>query len=218
MKIGILGTGMVGEALASKLAAGGYEVMMGSRDAKNPKALAWAAKAGGKACAGSFADAAGFGDILFNCTHGDASVAALNMAGADKIGSKVLVDVANPLDFSKGMPPSLFVCNTGSLGEQIQKAFPKARVVKAFNTLSAAVMVNPGLVPGEHNVFLCGNDAEAKAQVGKLFTEAFGWPSKSLVDVGDITAARGTEGLLLLWIRLFGKFGNPAFNFHIAKG
>lgn len=218
MKIGICGTGMVGEALASKLTAGNHEVMMGSRDAANPKALAWAAKAGVKACVGTFADAASFGEIVFNCTSGMASVQALKSAGAAALGNKILIDVANPLDFSKGMPPSLSVCNTDSLGEQIQREFPNARVVKAFNTMSCNIMVEPGLVPGDHNVLLAGNDAGAKSEVSKLLEEAFGWKMNAIIDVGDITAARGTEALLLLWIRLYGKFGSPNFDFHIARG
>lgn len=218
MKIGICGTGMVGEALAGKLAAGNYEVMMGSRDAANPKARAWAAGAGAKACAGTFADAAAFGEIVFNCTAGMASLQALKSAGAAALGGKILIDVANPLDFSKGMPPSLSVCNTDSLGEQIQRAFPEARVVKALNTMSCSLMVEPGLVPGDHNVFMAGNDAGAKSEVSKLLVEAFGWKMNALIDVGDITAARGTEALLLLWIRLYGKFGSPNFDFHVARG
>jgi predicted dinucleotide-binding enzyme len=218
MKFGILGTGMVGEALATKLAANGHEVMMGSRDAANPKAKAWAAKAGAKACTGSFAEAARFGEVLFNCTSGMASLQALKSAGADALASKVLVDVANPLDFSKGMPPSLSVCNTDSLGEQIQREFPKARVVKALNTLAASLMVDPTGVAGDHSLFLAGNDAGAKSEVSRLLTDDFGWKPVNLIDVGDITAARGTEGLLLLWIRLYGKFGSANFNFHVVRG
>jgi predicted dinucleotide-binding enzyme len=216
MKIGVLGTGMVGQAIATKLAALGHAVTMGSRTAGNEKAVAWAAQAGAKAAHGTFTAAAAHGDIVFNCTNGMGSLAALEAAGASHLAGKVLVDVANPLDFSKGFPPSLTVCNTDSLGEQIQRAYPAARVVKALNTLNANLMVNPALVPGAHDVFICGNDAEAKSAVTAILREGFGW--RHVIDLGDITNARGTEMLLPLWVRLFGKFGDANFNWHIARG
>lgn len=218
MKIGILGTGMVGDSLGTKLVALGHEVMMGSRTANNEKALAWVKKAGGKAKAGTFADAARFGEILFNCTSGTASLSALKMAGAEALGDKVLVDVANPLDFSKGMPPTLFVSNTDSLGEQIQREFPKVKVVKGLNTLNCYLMVDATLVPGDHNLFICGNDAAAKEKVTKLLVENFKWKAANILDMGDITSARATESLLPIWIRLWGKFQNPNFNFHMVQG
>src|SRR3954470_2205060 len=137
MKLGVFGTGMVGSTIATKLAQLGHEVKMGSRAAGNAKAVEWAKAAGGKASQGTFADAAAFGEVLFNCTSGGASLAALQAAGATNLAGKVLVDVSNPLDFSKGMPPTLSVCNTDSLGEQIQRAFPDAKVVKALNTVNA---------------------------------------------------------------------------------
>ncbi len=215
MKIGILGTGMVGETIGTKLAALGHEVVMGSRTAANEKAVAWAKTAGPRARPGTFADAAAHGEIVFNCTGGMVSLDALKLAGAANLKGKVLVDVANPLDFSKGMPPSLSVCNTDSLGEQIQRAFPEARVVKALNTLNCELMVNPAKLPGEHDLFICGNDAGAKAAVVKLLKEGFGW--KHVLDLGDITAARGTEMILPIWLRIMGAVGGPNFNFHIAR-
>jgi predicted dinucleotide-binding enzyme len=218
MKIGILGTGMVGEALAGKLVKNGHEVKMGSRQAGNEKAKAWAAGAGRLASEGSFADAAAFGEIVFNCTSGGHSLEALQAAGAANLRAKVLVDVANPLDFSKGMPPTLSVCNNDSLGEQIQRAFPEAKVVKALNTLNAYLMVDPSSLGGEHDLFIAGNDAWAKAKVTELLVEEFGWKAGAIRDCGDISAARGTEGILLLWIRLFGGFGHPNFNFHLNVG
>lgn len=215
MKIGILGSGIVGATLGSKFVEVGHEVKMGSRESNNEKGAAWVKSVGVRASQGTFADAAVFGELLFNCTSGTGSLAALQAAGAKNLSGKILIDVANPLDFSKGMPPSLTVCNTDSLGEQIQRAFPDAKVVKALNTLSATVMVNPGLVPGEHNLFICGNDAGAKGRVSDLLRESLGW--KSVLDVGDISAARGTEATLLLWVRLYGKFQTPNFNWHIAR-
>jgi predicted dinucleotide-binding enzyme len=214
MRIGILGTGDVGGRLGTKLVSLGNDVRMGSRTAPNPKAAGWAKANGSKASAGTFADAAKFGELVFNCTAGSASLEALKMAGADNLRGKVLVDVANPLDFSKGMPPTLTVCNTDSVGEQIQRAFPDAKVVKALNTMSNELMVNPQLVPGEHDTFLCGNDPQAKAKVVEIL-RAFGW--KSPVDLGDITAARGMEMMLPVWVRLMGTLQTRNFNFKIAK-
>jgi predicted dinucleotide-binding enzyme len=140
---------------------------------------------------------------------------ALTAAGAGNLAGKVLVDVSNPLDFSKGFPPSLLVCNADSLGEQIQRAFPDAKVVKALNTLSAPLMVNPAALAGEHDLFICGNDPGAKAQVTEVLRRWLGW--KNILDMGDITAARGTEAILLLWVRLYGQLQTPHFNWHIAR-
>jgi 8-hydroxy-5-deazaflavin:NADPH oxidoreductase len=215
MKIGVLGTGTVGETIASKLVALGHEVCMGSRSAGNEKAAAWAAKAGATASAGTFADCARYGEVLFNCTKGGASLEALRLAGAEALGTKVLVDVANPLDGSKGFPPSLAVCNTDSLGESIQREFPRLRVVKALNTINCKVMVEPARIPGVHAVFMCGNDAGAKEQVGKMLREWFGW--KQVLDLGDITNARGTEMYLPLWVRLYGVMKTADFNVHVVK-
>ncbi|WNG58127.1 NADP oxidoreductase [Archangium gephyra] len=215
MKIAVLGTGMVGETIGSKLVALGHEVKMGSRSANNEKAAAWVKKAGAKASQGTFADAAAFGELLFNCTSGSGSLEALNTAGKENLEGKILLDLSNPLEFSKGMPPTLFVSNTDSLGEQIQRAFPELKVVKTLNTINANVMVDPALIPGEHAVFVSGNDAEAKGQVKRLLTEWFGWTQ--VIDLGDITTARGTESYLPLWLRLWGAMGTPDFNIQIVK-
>jgi 8-hydroxy-5-deazaflavin:NADPH oxidoreductase len=218
VRIGVLGTGVVGNTIASKLIERGHEVKMGARSRGNEKADAWVRVAGERATAGSFADAAEFGEVLFNCTSGVGSLDALHAAGAERLGNKILIDLANPLDFSKGMPPSLSVVNTDSLGEQIQRAFPNVRVVKTLNTLNHLMMVNPQMVAGDHNIFVSGNDADAKQQVVNWLGEWFGWRADQIIDVGDITTARGTEMLLPLWVRLFMKFQTPAFNWHIARG
>jgi len=215
MKIGVLGTGMVGQAIAGKLVALGHEVTMGSRTADNPKASEWSGGAGERASNGTYADAAAFGELVFNCTAGAGSLEALAAAGADNLRGKILVDVANPLDFSKGMPPSLFVSGDDSLGEQIQRAYPDTHVVKTLNTINCQLMVDPGKVPGDHVVFVSGNDAGAKSRVTSLLTEGFGW--KQVLDLGDISTARGTEAYLLLWLRLWGAIGNADFNITIAK-
>lgn len=205
---------MVGTTLGSKLVQVGHEVKMGSRSVSNEKAVEWAKQNGARASFGTFADAASFGEVVFNCTAGTVSLAALNSAGKENLKGKIVIDVANPLDFSKGMPPTLSVSNTDSLGEQIQRAFPSAKVVKALNTMNCKVMVEPSLVPGEHDAFVCGNDAEAKAKVEQIL-KSFGW--KSIIDLGDISAARGCEMLLPFWMRLYSHFPNQAFNFRIAR-
>lgn len=214
MKIAVLGTGMVGKAIGGKLAAMGHSVTMGSRTADNTEAAAFSKSAGDKASHDTFEKASSDAEIIFNCTKGENSLEALQMAGSANLANKILVDVANALDFSKGMPPSLSICNTDSLGETIQRTFPAAKVVKVFNTMNCQVMVNPSLVPGEHDIFMCGNDAGAKAEIHKMLVD-IGW--KNIIDLGDITAARGTEQLLPIWVRLMGTLGTPMFNFHIAR-
>jgi predicted dinucleotide-binding enzyme len=211
MRIGVLGTGMVGQAIGTKLVSLGHEARMGSRQAGNEKAVAWQDEAGDGASEGSFADAAAFGELVFNCTAGAASVDALEAAGRENLDGKVLVDVANPLDFSRGMPPTLAFCNDDSLGERIQAAFPQARVVKALNTMNCAVMVDPARVPGDHVVFVSGEDKDAKAEVAGLL-ESFGWPPERIVDLGGIRAARGTEMYLPLWLTLYGRLETGDFN------
>ena len=215
MKLAVLGTGDVGHRIANKLVALGHDVMMGSRTPDNAKATAWAAEAGDRACHGTFADAAAYGQWVFNCTSGAATLAVLQAAGADNLAGKILVDLSNPLDFSRGFPPRLSVCNDDSLGEQIQAAHPRAKVVKTLNTLANPIMVDPSLVPGDHDLFVSGNDAEAKQAVTRFLVEELGW--KSVIDLGDITTARGTEAWLLLWTRLFAALGTPEFNLAIVR-
>ncbi|HKP90996.1 MAG TPA: NAD(P)-binding domain-containing protein [Thermoleophilaceae bacterium] len=214
MRIGVLGTGVVGQTIATKLVELGHEVTMGARSAGSEKAVEWASGAGDGAAEGSFADAAAHGELVFNCTAGTASLDALRAAGAEELRGKVLVDVANPLDFSGGMPPTLSVCNDDSLGEQIQREFPDARVVKTLNTVNAAVMVSG--IAGS-NIFVCGDDAAAKEEATRLLGD-FGWPAESVIDLGGIDAARGAEMYLPLWLRLMGATGTPAFNIGVVRG
>jgi 8-hydroxy-5-deazaflavin:NADPH oxidoreductase len=206
---------MVGQALAGKLVSLGHEVRMGSRQAGNDKAVAWAEGAGDRGSEGTFADAARFGEVVVNATAGGASLDALTAAGAENLAGKPLIDVANPLDFSAGMPPTLLVCNTDSLAEQIQRAFPDAMVVKTLNTVNAGVMVAPQVVPGGHTIFVSGNDAGAKARVVELL-ESFGWPAEDIMDLGDLSAARGMEMYLPLWLRLFGASGTGQLNIKVV--
>jgi predicted dinucleotide-binding enzyme len=214
MRIGVLGTGIVGRTLGSALLSNGHEVRLGSRAAGNEAAVAWAQEIGGPASEGTFADAAGFGELVINATAGAASLDALALAGAEQLAGKVLVDVSNPLDTTHGMPPTLTVCNDDSLAEQIQRAFPDVRVVKTLNTVTAAVMVDPALVPGTHTIFVAGDDAGAKAEVSGLLRE-LGWPAESILDLGAIAAARGMEMYLPLWLRLWGATGTAVLNVEV---
>ena len=214
MKIAVFGTGMVGNSIATKLAKLGHEVKMGSRAAGNAKAVEWAKANGAKASQGSFSEAAAFAELAFNCTLGAGSLEAVQ-AAKEELAGKILVDVSNPLDFSKGMPPTLFVCSTDSLGEQIQRALPDTKVVQTLNTVNANLMVDASLVKGDHDMFMCGNDAGAKGQVKEILTGWFGW--KNVIDLGDVTAARAQEAYLLLWVRLYGALQTPTFNIHVAR-
>jgi predicted dinucleotide-binding enzyme len=230
MKIGIFGTGGVGRTIAAKLKSLGHDVMLGTRDTQATLARTEGGPPSGVGAAfkdwhaengsiklGTHAEAAAHGELLINATNGGGSMEALTLAGAENLGAKTLLDISNPLDFSKGMPPTLFVCNDDSLGERIQKAFPTLRVVKGLNTLTAGLMVAPALLPERTNIFLSGNDATAKEEVRAVLRQ-FGWTDADMIDMGDITSARGTEQILPIWIRLWGAIGTPMFNFRIVKG
>jgi predicted dinucleotide-binding enzyme len=216
MRIGVLGTGTVGQTLAGKLVELGHEVRMGSREAGNENAVEWAREAGEGASEGTFADAAEFGELLLNATGGKVCLQALDMAGAENLAGKVLIDVSNALDFGGGRPPVVGAAVDDSLGERIQAAFPDARVVKALNTMNASLMVAPGSLEESTNVFVCGDDDAAKAQVIELL-ETFGWLSGDIIDLGDISAARGAELYVALWVRLMGSLGTPAFNIRVVR-
>lgn len=216
MRIGVLGTGMVGQAIAGRLVELGHDVVMGAREAANPKAADWVAQhPAGRA--GSFADAAGHAELVVNATAGARSLAALAAAGgAETLAGKVLVDVSNPLDQSR-TPIGLTVVDTDSLGEQIQRAYPGARVVKTLNTVNADVMVHPERVPGEHTIFVAGDDPDAKRVVRGLLA-GFGWPEGGILDLGGIQAARGMEMYLPLWLSMMGALGTVRFNVHVVRG
>ncbi|WP_329185209.1 NADPH-dependent F420 reductase [Actinacidiphila glaucinigra] len=225
MRYAVLGTGAVGRTVAARLASLGHEVVIGTRDPKatlartepdgygNPPFAEWLAYHD-RIRLETFAGAAAWGEEVVNTTSGDGSLAALEAAGTANLAGKVLIDIANPLDFSQGVPPSLNPVNTDSLGEQIQRAFPEAKVVKTLNTMNCQIMVDPARVPGEHTVFVSGDDAGAKQVVTDLLV-SFGWPESSVLDLGDISTARGTEMLLPIWLRLWGALGHADFNFHI---
>jgi 8-hydroxy-5-deazaflavin:NADPH oxidoreductase len=227
MKIAILGTGTVGQTLAAKLDSIGHDVTIGTRDpaetlardAKdaygNPPYKVWAA-AHPRIRLDTLANAAAHGETILNALSGAGSLPGLELAGEANLDGKILLDIANPLDFSNGMPPSLFVSNTDSLGEQIQKRFPKTRIVKALNTVSAHLMVDPGqLAGGDHTMFVSGDDPAARRQVTSWLTEWFGW--RDVIELGDISTARGTEQLLPLWVRTWGALKTPMFSFRVVR-
>jgi predicted dinucleotide-binding enzyme len=227
MRVGILGTGIAGQSIAGRLAELDHEVVVGTRDPAttlarhephpvygNPPFRVWHEQHPSVKLA-TFADTAAHGELLVNATAGAASLDALRQAGEPNLDGKLLLDIANPLDFSRGMPPSLLVANTDSLGERIQRAFPAAKVVKTLNTMNALIMVNPRqLADGDHHVFVCGDDLEAKTQTTELLT-GFGW--RNVIGLGDITAARATEMVLPIWLRLMGALQTPAFNFKVVR-
>jgi predicted dinucleotide-binding enzyme len=228
MKIAVLGTGMVGRALSSRLAGLGHDVAIGTRDVDTTLSAAEPDRMGNVPFAQwhadhsevrllTFADACVHGEVIVNATAGGVSLAALEAAGADSLAGKVLMDVANTLDFSQGMPPILAVVNTDSLGEQIQRAFPDTRVVKTLNTMNASVMVDPSRVPGDHDVFVAGEDTDAKETVKGLLRE-FGWKDDNIVELGGIRSARGTEMYLPLWLSLFGVLGTADYNIKVVRG
>ncbi len=220
MKIGVLGSGVVGQTIASKLIHLGHEVMMGSREEANPNAVAWANKENVKkdttskrALFGTFANASAFGEIVFNCTLGTASLEALVKAGAANLKGKILIDTANPLDYSPGFW-TLTVCNTDSLGEQIQRAFPETFVVKTLNTVNGNVMVDPNKLQEQTTIFVSGNSADAKAAVSRYLREWFGW--RSIIDLGDITTSRAVEMYVTLWRTLRLATNSQRFNIKVV--
>jgi predicted dinucleotide-binding enzyme len=226
VRFGILGTGMVGKTIAARLDGLGHEVMVGTRDPEGTASHAEPDAYGNTPFSvwqeehpevklATFSEAAAQGEMVVNATSGTVSMQVLELAGETNLNGKILIDVANPLDFSKGMPPTLSVSNTDSLGEQIQRRFPEARVVKTLHTMNAYLMVDPAqLAEADHTVFVSGDDAEAKASVTELL-RSFGWTD--IIDLGDITTARGTEMLLPIWLRLFGALQKPTFNFKIVR-
>ena len=226
MKIAVFGTGTVGRTMAAGLVSLGHSVIIGTRDpAKtlaqtepdrmgNPPFSAWKEQ-NPQVTLGTFAEAAAQGELLVNATNGSGSVAAMSAAGAENLSGKVLLDISIPLDFSSGMPPSLFVSNTDSLAEQIQRAFPGTKVVKSLNTVTAALMVNPRQIGGgDHSMFVSGNDSAAKDAVCDLL-RSFGWTD--IIDLGDLTAARGMEMYLPLWLRLWGAVGTGMLNVRVVR-
>ncbi|QNN54427.1 NADPH-dependent F420 reductase [Nocardioides mesophilus] len=214
MKIAVLGTGSAGRALAGRLAELGHTVSLGTRDPDVTRARPEHTDLPGVRLA-TFADAASGAEVVVNATNGAATLDVLAAVGEENLAGTVLVDVANPLDFSAGFPPSLSVKDTDSLGEQVQRAFPVARVVKSLNTMNAALMVHPERIGGgDHTVFVAGDDADAKAVVTGLLTEL---GHTDVLDLGGLSAARGTEMLLPLWLRIMQALGTAEFQIKVVR-
>lgn len=215
-KIAVLGTGMVGNTIASKLIQLGYEVKMGSRTANNEKAVAWVSANGKNAALGTFADAAKFGEIIFNSTKGDIALEVMQQAGAKNLSGKILIDVSNPLDFSTGMPPTLIpaLSNTNSLGEEIQKLLPQTHVIKTLNIVNCEVMVDAAKCGGDATMFVAGNNNEAKKEVEKILQQ-FGW--KDIIDLGDIKHSRSIEMMLPIWLSVYMATQNGYIGFKIVR-
>jgi predicted dinucleotide-binding enzyme len=215
MNVAVFGTGMVGETIANALLGLGHAVTLCSRAADNPRANAWKAGAAGAAAAGTFADGAAAADIVFLCLKGE-HVEEVVAGLASALSGKILIDLTNPLDFSKGMPPTLFVSGDDSLGERIQRAAPQARVVKTLNTVNANLMVAAGsLAQGQHTMLISGDDNDAKASVIRDFLTPFGWTD--VIDLGGIAMARGQEAWMPVWLRLWGALKTPAFNMLVVR-
>ena len=215
MRIGILGTGMVGEALADKCVERGHDVMMGSRSASGDSVTRWAQASGGRA--GTFEEAAAFGDLVISCLNGAIALETIQAIEPAALAGKILIDVSNPLVPLEGSTyPTLKYGTDNSLGEELQAALPETRVVKALNTLNCKVMVEPTRAPGDHHLFIAGNDAEAKAEVVAFLSDNFGWTPVRAIDVGGIDGARATELLMPLWMRLWAAAGHTDYNWLIA--
>ena len=228
MKIAVLGTGVVGQTIAAKLSELGHETVIGTRSPEQtlartdndafgrPPFKVWHAEHSAIRLL-PLAEAATFGELVVNATNGQGALPALQLAGGNNLAGKVLLDISNPLDFSQGFPPRLLVSNDDSLAEQIQRALPDTKVVKSLNTMNAYLMVAPRMLPGEHTVFVSGNDDGAKRRVEELL-RSFGWADGEIIDLGDVTTARGTEMYLPLWTRLYGALPTPMFNIKVVVG
>lgn len=222
MKIGILGTGGVGQAFAKRLTELGHEVFIGTRNVEDKKKDSSFSEFLAKNPAvtlATFADASAFGDLVINVSKGANTLEILESAGRKNLDGKILIDISNPLDFSKGMPPGLIpeLSNFNSLGEEIQKRFPEVQVVKTLNTMWNGLMLDPNIIAGgDHVNYICGNSGEAKTKVISLLNE-FGWKNENILDLGDITSARATEATLPIWLRVYGAKKTGAFNFKIVS-
>jgi predicted dinucleotide-binding enzyme len=212
MRIGVLGGGTVGTTLAAAWARAGHTVHLGSGHPQRAELQEWSTTSSIPVT--TFADAAEGSEVVVNAIAGTAAVEVLSPL-ADLIDGKVLLDVSNPLDFSAGFPPSLTVANTDSLAERVQRSAPGARVVKALNTVTAAVMVAPGALTEPTNLPIAGDDPEAKQLVLDLLGD-LGWEGPDVLDLGPLPAARGMEAYLLLWVRLLGNQQSPMFNIRIV--
>jgi predicted dinucleotide-binding enzyme len=219
MKIGILGTGTVGTTIASALIKKGHSVMLGSRNRGSEKGRAWVDGMGEGASEGSFPDAANYGEIVFICLNGEHAITALQTLNPSALKEKIFIDITNPLDFSQGMLPQILEAYRSiSLAEKIQETLPHSFVVKTLNTVNYKLMVDArDVAGGDHNLFICGNNNEAKEQVKDLLIQNFHWLPQSFVDLGSIAGARTMEGIVPFWVLVYRSIGTPLFNFKIMS-
>jgi len=220
MKIGVLGTGVVGEAIATALINKGHHVMIGSRTANNEKTTAWKKNIGNNASTGTFAEAALHGELIFTCLNGEYALDAIDTIDTENLAGKIVIDVTNPLDFTQGMPPRILenLGNSNSLGEEMQKAAPKAFVIKTLNTVNYNLMVDARKVNnGDHNLFICGNDMNAKNKAKHFLVDNFHWRADRLIDLGGIEGARAIEAIVPFWVLVYQSLGTPLFNFKIVQ-
>ena len=220
MKIGVLGTGVVGEAIASALVTNGHQVMLGSRVADNEKAKNWVRKTGLNAFQGTFDDAAAFGELFFICLNGEHALTVVRSLKQENVRHKIVIDTTNPLDFKKGLPPRLIegLSNKTSLGQEIQKSLPDAYVVKTLNTINYKLMVDARIVNnGDHNLFVSGNSADAKNKVKQLLADNFYWRPENIIDLGGIETAMTVEEIVPFWVSVWQNLGTPLFNFKIVQ-
>jgi 8-hydroxy-5-deazaflavin:NADPH oxidoreductase len=214
MKVGVLGSGEVAKALGSGFLAAGHEVRLGTRHPDRPELVGWKKKAGANASVGSFSDAASFGEIVVLATHGTSTVEAIRSAGVARFDGKVVIDATNPIAGGADGVPRLAIGHTTSNGEEIQRAVPKARVVKAFNIIGNPHMFRPSFPAGPPDMYICGNDSPAKKTVGEILHQ-FGWPS--VIDIGGIDGARELESLCILWVKTALQLDNWNIGFKVLR-
>jgi predicted dinucleotide-binding enzyme len=219
MNIGVLGTGVVGRTIGTALTEKGHNVRLGSRTMHNDNAADWVKKSNNHATHGDFNDAATFGELVFFCLKGEFALDAIAALDPDNLAGKILVDVSNPLDFSQGMPPGILPRFSGtSLGEEIQKALPGTAVVKTLNTVTCSVMVDPKQVShGDHSIFICGNDSDARNKIKHFLVDNFGWKPDHILDLGPISSARTTEAYVPFWVSIMQSLGTPVFNIKVVR-
>lgn len=212
MKIGIIGSGMVGQQLGLGFIKLGHSVMIGTRD--QSKLSDWKKEAGNSAKTGSFDEAAKYGEIIVLATFWAGTENAISLAGKDNFKNKIVIDVTNPLDFSKGTPPRMDASYGNSGGERVQKWLPESKVVKAFNIINAYVMHSPKREEGDPDLLIAGNDDEAKKEVTDI-AKKWGW--KSIIDMGDISNAYWLEALTMIWVNYAFKTNQWSHAFKLLK-
>ena len=214
-RVGVLGTGEVGRRLAEGFRSRGHDVMVGSRVPDKPELVEWLSGPGTGIAAGTFAEAAAYGELVVLAVLGDAAETAIADAGRANFAGKVVIDATNPLDFSAGFPPKLSITGEDSLGERVQRALPDAKVVKAFNTISNAYFVDPSFSEGRPTMLIAGDDEDAKRTVGDLLAD-FGWPDP--IDIGGIEGSRELEAICIAWVKIGGRRGAWDHAFKLLVG